>query len=157
MKKHLKSMQGFTLVELLVVISIIGILTTVTMVNYASSQQRARDTQRKNDFKIIRDALEAYKLDTAGQNYPIATAGSGTSTANFTTMGAAMATYNHLKSPYPKDPKDTGSGIFQYRYRSDGLTYTLDTCFENRNDPSKATSVTTPCTANNPNYQVVNP
>src|SRR5689334_590676 len=143
MRKRLKSMQGFTLVELLIVISIIGILTTVTMMNYASSQQRARDTQRKNDFKVIRDSLEQYKLDQKTQTYPVATSGSNATTGDFTTMAVPMASLGYLKSPYPKDPKDNGSGIFQYRYHSDGTTYFLDTCLENKNDPAKQSTQTT--------------
>ncbi|MDQ3239387.1 MAG: type II secretion system GspH family protein [bacterium] len=157
MKFRKNAQYGFTLVELLIVISIIGILTAVTVVNYGSAQQKARDAQRKNDFKILRDQLEQYKLDQKTQSYPIANAATTISVANYTTMQTLMTTGGYLKPPYPKDPKDKGAGIFMYRYQSDGSTYTLDTCLENKSDPSKQATVSTQCTTANPNYQVTNP
>jgi type II secretion system protein G len=155
MRKHFKSMEGFTLVELLVVIAIIGVLTTVTMANYTSSQLRARDTQRKNDFKILRDAAEAYKLDQRNATYPIATSGSNPTTTDYTSLTTTLGTNGYLTSPYPKDPKNTG--VFLYRYRSDGSTFILDTCLENGADSAKQSTLTTPCTSANPNYRVTNP
>jgi len=64
--KNLKS--GFTLVELLVVMAILGILTVITLGNFRTSQIKARDAQRKSDLRQISNALEAYYNDHAG--YP---------------------------------------------------------------------------------------
>lgn len=55
--------KGFTIVELLIVIVVIGILAAITIVAYNGVQQRARDTQRKNDVAAIVKALQVYKID----------------------------------------------------------------------------------------------
>jgi len=52
--------KGFTLVELLVVIFIIGVLSSVVLVSLASSRMKSRDDRRKNDLGIIQQALEMY-------------------------------------------------------------------------------------------------
>ncbi|HEY5549987.1 MAG TPA: type II secretion system protein [Candidatus Saccharimonadales bacterium] len=60
--------RGFTIVELLIVIVVIGILAALVIVTYAGIQQRARDTERKTDVKGIQGQLEAYWADNA--KYP---------------------------------------------------------------------------------------
>ncbi|KUK79545.1 MAG: hypothetical protein XD95_0310 [Microgenomates bacterium 39_7] len=65
----MKKRSGFTLLELLIVITIIGILTSLAMVSYSSAQRRARDSQRQADLKAIQNALEQYYADHDG-NYP---------------------------------------------------------------------------------------
>jgi prepilin-type N-terminal cleavage/methylation domain-containing protein len=52
--------KGFTLVELIVVIAIIGILTGIVTTNFASSRSRARDAKRISDLGHIQLALELY-------------------------------------------------------------------------------------------------
>ena len=60
-----KSSQGFTLVELLVVVLILGVLSGVVLavLNSSGIQQKARDSQRKSDLKIVQSALELYFAD----------------------------------------------------------------------------------------------
>lgn len=53
--------RGFTIVELLIVIVIIGILASITIVAYNGIQGRARDSARISDINAIRKALEVYK------------------------------------------------------------------------------------------------
>ncbi len=52
--------RGFTLVELLVTISIIGLLSTIATVSYTSVRASSRDTKRVSDVKAIQAALEIY-------------------------------------------------------------------------------------------------
>jgi prepilin-type N-terminal cleavage/methylation domain-containing protein len=61
--------QGFTLIELLVVIAIIGLLMTVAVAGFSYVRERARDTKRVSDMKIMQKALEIFL--TTNSRYPI--------------------------------------------------------------------------------------
>jgi len=51
---------GFTLLELLVVISIIGILLAVGAVAFSNAQKKGRDSRRRSDMKSLQNAFEQY-------------------------------------------------------------------------------------------------
>src|SRR5438105_1294422 len=69
LKANLQSdSQGFTIVELLIVIVVIGILAALVIVTYNGIQQKARDTERKTDVKALQGHLEAYWANNA--KYP---------------------------------------------------------------------------------------
>lgn len=55
---------GFSLVELLVVIVIIGLLATVVMINVLPAQDKAMVEKAKADIAVLEQAVETYKLDT---------------------------------------------------------------------------------------------
>jgi general secretion pathway protein G len=55
--------QGFTLVELMVVIVIIGLLATVVAINVLPSQGRAMVGKAQADIATLETALEQYRLD----------------------------------------------------------------------------------------------
>lgn len=63
-----KTTNGFTIVEILVVIAIIGILATIGILSYSRVQANARDMQRSSKITIIAEALEKY-YDKNGE-YP---------------------------------------------------------------------------------------
>ena len=52
--------RGFTIVELLIVIVVIGILAAITIVAYNNIQYRARDAQRRVNVSDIAKAIQAY-------------------------------------------------------------------------------------------------
>lgn len=60
--------RGFTLVELMVVIVIIGLLATVVMINVMPSQDRAMVEKARADVAVLEQALETYRLDNL--SYP---------------------------------------------------------------------------------------
>ena len=63
--------KGFTIVELLIVIVVIGILAGLVLNTFSGVQKRARDTQRQTDINSLATQLEVYYNDKAG--YPNAT------------------------------------------------------------------------------------
>lgn len=52
--------QGFTIVELLIVIIVIGILVGLVITTFTGIQQKGRNTERQTDIKAIHGQLEAY-------------------------------------------------------------------------------------------------
>jgi general secretion pathway protein G len=64
---------GFTLVELMVVIVIIGLLATIVAVNVIPASDKAAIEKAKADIATIEQALEMYRLDT--MSYPTTTQG----------------------------------------------------------------------------------
>ncbi len=95
----LRSRKGFTLVELIIVIMIIGILAATMLPKVMGGPARARDAQRKSNLAAITTALELYYTDN--ETYPTAV-----------TLGTDLATYM-ANLPY-EDPKDTVG--YQYIY-----------------------------------------
>lgn len=57
---------GFTLVELMVVIVIIGLLATVVAINVLPSQDRAMVGKARADISVLEQAIETYRLDNLG-------------------------------------------------------------------------------------------
>jgi len=64
----MKSNKGFTLIELIVVISIIGVLSTLIINNLNDARARARDAKRKQELSGLKTALRLYYNDY--QTYP---------------------------------------------------------------------------------------
>lgn len=105
MKKH-----GFTIVELLIVIAIMGILMTLSVVNMRDSQVNSRDVERKADIEAIVSSLETYYTSgTDGSTsfgfYPsTALTSSGSS---YMTQTLRDIDTNSLKAPGISDPTQT--------------------------------------------------
>ncbi|MFH1822681.1 MAG: type II secretion system protein [Patescibacteria group bacterium] len=72
MFKHAKrkvAKSGFTLIELMIVISIIGLITSIAVYAYNNARIKARDSKRVADITQIQKALDLYYLDY--NTYPI--------------------------------------------------------------------------------------
>lgn len=95
--------KGFTLVELLVTISILAILMTIALISYGNIQKGARDAKRKSDISSIQAALEQYHADQGF--YPASiTTGSPISSGSATYMrsvptGPNSDTYSYTAKP----------------------------------------------------------
>ena len=68
MKDSLRKQSGFTIIELLIVIVVIGILAALVLNAFGNIQERARDTERQNDINAIHTQLELYYADKG--SYP---------------------------------------------------------------------------------------
>lgn len=55
-----RKQQGFTIVELLIVIVVIGILAALVITTFTGIQQKARNTERTTDIKALHGQVEAY-------------------------------------------------------------------------------------------------
>ncbi|MFZ5932787.1 MAG: type II secretion system protein [Patescibacteria group bacterium] len=132
--------KGFTLVELLVVMAILAILSTVIISGFRSSQMRGRDAQRKSDLKQVANALELFFADYG--KYPPA---SGTQVAACsynpgTGAGTACAwgsgTVSDGKTTYmktiAKDP--VSSQNYVYRVSTNQNQFQLFARLENTED-----------------------
>ncbi len=68
MKLKLTKQQGFTLVELLVVMAILMLLLTVAAPRYFSGIDRAKEAALKQTLQVVRDAIDKFHADNA--RYP---------------------------------------------------------------------------------------
>lgn len=55
--------HGFTLLELMIVVSIIGILATLAVPSYQSSVVKAKEAALRQDLSTLRDVLDQHKAD----------------------------------------------------------------------------------------------
>lgn len=62
------SASGFTLVELLIVIAIIGILASIAIPQFTSYRQKSYNSAAQSDLRNVKTNLEAYYADY--QHYP---------------------------------------------------------------------------------------
>lgn len=65
-----KKQKGFTIVELLIVIVVIGILAAITIVAFNGVQTRAKYSKISQDLKSMQKLIEIYKADKG--HYPVA-------------------------------------------------------------------------------------
>ncbi|MEO5949781.1 MAG: type II secretion system protein [Candidatus Saccharimonas sp.] len=74
--KKKQNENGFTIVELLIVIVVIAILAAITIVSYNGIQARSRDSVRRQDLAQITKLMKMYQVDNG--DYAEAGCGSGT-------------------------------------------------------------------------------
>jgi len=109
--------RGFTILELLVVMAIIGILAAIGLASYPGVQQKARDARRKSDLASLARGMEMFYNDYG--RYPVITAASDMGTSIPAADLAAGLIWGHpwivnnviYMSEIPSDPN-----INNYRY-----------------------------------------
>ena len=100
--KKMRDSKGFTIVELLIVIVVIGILATLVVTTYSGIEAKARDSKRQADVKAIQTQLEAFY---ASNNYYPSTADINDSAT------WRPANMKSLSSDSLKDPSGTTSAL----------------------------------------------
>lgn len=81
--------KGFTIVELLIVIVVIGVLAAITVVAYNGISARSRDASRITKLQSIAKAIELYKIDNG--SYPPIHDGNGSES----TCGSQTESWGH--------------------------------------------------------------
>ncbi|MDD5109732.1 MAG: type II secretion system protein [Patescibacteria group bacterium] len=132
--------DGFTLMEVLVVVAIIGIISTLALVSLMAVRVRARDVKRKAEVNQIGRLITAscYVPDAGGGDYDIADLLSEMRT-KYPQFASSMAYA-------PRDPR-TGTAtqsFYRYVVTGDGKRCALYANLENGGEPVTITNITAP-------------
>lgn len=140
--------KGFTLIEILVAIAIIGILATMLLANFQGIRARARDAQRKRDLNELRTALrlfyndnQSYPLNTPDRDfgtveseYKITCLTTGAAPSDAIEWGSAFTCGgNTYMQELPEDPLE-GHIRYYYEVGPNGDSFSLWACLENTAD-----------------------
>lgn len=110
--------KGFTFIELLIVVAIMGVMATFSIVSFRGSQKQARDSVRRSDLRQIQTLLETYANSHNGFYPRRDLSGAGVNVSVVCSdMGLSFC---------PSDPKDgqnacgnNGTQQCRYMYQSD--------------------------------------
>lgn len=128
--------SGFTLIELMITITIIAILGTIAAIFYSGLQKDTRDQKRLQELRLVKQALEAYK-----SKYSFYPPGSNTLSQALTSLVpnylAVLATdpltdRNYVYKALPLDCSDTCTG-FVLCAKKEGVKFADFACNENLN------------------------
>ena len=130
--------QGFTLIELIIVMAIFAIIAAIGIGSYTTSQMKGWDAQRVQNLQGIRQSLEMYYNDYG--KFPAAASGVINSCDGSTcTWGAG--TFNDTNGTVymrtvPKDPRDP---LRRYYYvtAGDESWFKIYACIESPQDPRR--------------------
>lgn len=59
----MRKKEGFTLVEIMIVVAIVGLLVAIAVPNFVRARRNARDRICQNNLRLIKHALEQYQID----------------------------------------------------------------------------------------------
>lgn len=141
MFKFLKEKKGFTLIELMVVISIGAILIALGTVSYTTAQKKSRDAKRRGDMKGTANAFEQYY--SVNGEYDSTSSACATIAADGTVLPAGL----------PTEPKPNWTA---YDFTCTGSTYCNCARLENESGNSDDSSCAFDSSGNETYFCVIN-
>lgn len=129
-----KYLSGFTLIEVMVVVVILGILASIIVPKIMDKPDEARIVKAKQDIRAVQSALEMYKLD----NYVYPTTDQGLQAlVEKPSTDPAPPHWKQYLDRIPIDPWDR-----PYQYLNPGVHGTVDIWSYGPNGPSGGTNAT---------------
>ncbi len=95
-----KKQSAFTLIEVLVVATILGVLLSIAVVSFSNAQRKSRDARRKADLETVRQGLILYRQDNGSYGNV------GSDNTGFNNLVTTLYNEEYLTTPTVIDPKD---------------------------------------------------
>lgn len=135
--------RAFTLIEILVVVTIIMLLTATAVVSYTTFLKTSRDAKRKADLGQISAALEMYRSNVDPSSYPVALTNL---TAPIIYIQSVLSDPKSPSYSYYYNAVDSAGGTCDGSASDPCASYTLGAHLESV--PTTCQSLTTNCTSN---------
>lgn len=113
--------NGFTMIELIIIVTIIGILSSIMIVSYGNVQAKSRDSRRKADIEALAGAVQMYKTDykkypvlgveCSGYENRVNSTNVGTGTAHRWDITFQNLIKDYITVPIPIDPINKRYGL----------------------------------------------
>lgn len=124
-----KGYKGFTLIELIVTITIILIITSIGLVSYVTAQQNARDSRRRQDVNAIINAISLWQQTQANTSSLPSALSAMVNSAGLTSGTGALTT--NFINRVPEDPScanpasPTVPSCYYYMVSGDSTKYAI--------------------------------
>jgi prepilin-type N-terminal cleavage/methylation domain-containing protein len=130
----MRSKQGFTLAEIIIVVAIMSIIAGIVLFNVSTASKKSRDADRQADLRTIQAAVELYKQKNG--RYPAGCRGAGVWSGQVGTSYACASGNQYIVGLAPEfirvlptdkrlsDTNPTNSG-YVYTTNTDGTVYKI--------------------------------
>ncbi len=105
--------QGFTLAELIIVVSILALLAGVLLPRVSVHLRTVRDQRRLSDIKTLQKAIDQYYLDTG--DFPVSEPGDGNWDESYNGEFIPVLVHEGYLNDFASDPVNDNQFFYQYR------------------------------------------
>ena len=107
-----KTRAGFSLIEIMLVVAIIGIFVALAIPNYHRTQRSSKIAKAKSELRMIQTAVESYRVHDASSEYP----------ANLSALTSANP---RVLMSLPEDPFNAGGADYGYNASANRQFYAI--------------------------------